>query len=232
MAVLKQSSNQSLSKPASAKLRSAYDNLAHQQKQSKNINFQKNGGGCYKVSQHQATIAILLNPPKKIRMKKLPLLVLCLMSLYFGLAHAEDQFVGPNFSGIYSCKGENNKVGEYEVVATLKLNRISSHGGFGVYDFNTETENSLVYKGQAIANGYKLALTFNLSDSRSNEYSTGIADVQKVSNTRWAYTNHYYEPDENGGNVGSEYCVMQKLVKVTKLSKKLRRSSVAMPAQG
>ena len=109
---------------------------------------------------------------------------------------------------------------------------MSSHGDFGVYDFNTETENSLVYKGQAIANGYKLALTFNLSDGRSAEYSTGIADIQKVSNTRWAYTNHYYEPDENGGDYGSEYCVMKKVVKVTKLSKKIRKSSVAPPAVG
>lgn len=164
-------------------------------------------------------------------MKKLSLIALCSISLNFGVVHAEEQFVGPNFSGVYSCKGQNNKVGEYEVIATLKLNKISSHGAFGVYDFNTETENSLVYKGQAISSGYKLALTFNLSDGRNVEYSTGIADIQKISNTRWAYTNHYYEPDENGGDYGSEYCVMQKTIRVTKLSKKLRKSSIALSPQ-
>ena len=117
------------------------------------------------------------------------------------------------------------------MVATLKLNRISSHGSFGVYDFNTETENALVYKGQAIASGYRLALTFNLSDARNAEYSTGIADIQKISSTRWAYTNHYYEPDENGGDSGSEYCVMQKPVKMVKATKKIKKLPAVVPAQ-
>jgi hypothetical protein len=168
-------------------------------------------------------------------MKNTMLFVLVLIGLNLsGLVskvEAKEQFIGPNFSGIYSCKGSNNKVGEYEVVATLKLNRISSRGGFGVYDFNTETENSLVYKGHAIANGYKLALTFNLSDGRTAEYSTGIADIQKISSTRWAYTNHYYEPDENGGDYGSEHCVMQKPTKMAKVSKKLKKLPAVVPAQ-
>jgi hypothetical protein len=168
-------------------------------------------------------------------MKNTILFVLVLIGLNLsGLVskvEAKEQFIGPNFSGIYSCKGSNNKVGEYEVVATLKLNRISSRGGFGVYDFNTETENSLVYKGHAIANGYKLALTFNLSDGRTAEYSTGIADIQKISSTRWAYTNHYYEPDENGGDYGSEHCVMQKPTKTAKVSKKLKKLPAVVPAQ-
>ncbi len=144
---------------------------------------------------------------------------------------AKEQFTGPNFSGVYSCKGSNNKVGEYEVVATLKLNRISSQGSFSVYDFNTETENALVYKGQAIANTYKLALTFRLSDGRNAEYSTGIADIQRISSTRWAYTNHYYEPDENGGDYGSEYCVMEKPLKMSKQTKKIKKLPAIVPAQ-
>jgi hypothetical protein len=165
-------------------------------------------------------------------MKKSLLSALVLVGLNFvSNVEAKDQYVGPNFSGIYSCKGTNNKVGEYEVVATLKLNRISSHGSFGVYDFNTETENALVYKGQAIASGYRLALTFNLSDARNADYSTGIADIQKISSTRWAYTNHYYEPDENGGDSGSEYCVMQKPVKMVKATKKIKKLPAVVPAQ-
>jgi len=117
------------------------------------------------------------------------------------------------------------------VVATLKLNRISSQGSFSVYDFNTETENALVYKGQAIANTYKLALTFRLSDGRNAEYSTGIADIQRISSTRWAYTNHYYEPDENGGDYGSEYCVMEKPLKMSKQTKKIKKLPAIVPAQ-
>ena len=164
-------------------------------------------------------------------MKKLCLVVLLSIGFDLSVAEAKEQFVGPNFSGVYSCKGTNNKVGEYEVVATLKLNRTSSHGAFGVYDFHTETENSSVYKGQAIANGYKLAMTFNLSDGRNAEYSTGIADIQKISSTRWAYTNHYYEPDENGGDYGSEYCVMKKPVKAVKPTNKIKKLPAVVPAQ-
>jgi len=165
-------------------------------------------------------------------MKKSFLLALVSLGLNF-ISHVEakEQYIGPNFSGVYACKGVNNKVGEYEVVATLKLNRISSHGSFAVYDFNTETENALVYKGQAIASDNKLALTFNLSDGRSAEYSTGIADIQKISNTRWAYTNHYYEPDESGGDYGSEHCVMQKPVKKIKMTKKVKKLTSVVPAQ-
>jgi len=129
-------------------------------------------------------------------------------------------FEGPNFSGIYSCKGSNSKVGEYEILATLKLNRAKSHDNFGIYDFTTETENDIVYKGQAIANGYKMALTFNLSNVHATEFSTGIADVSRVSSKRWAYTNNYYEPDEAGGDFGKEYCLMQKQVAISKKAKK------------
>ena len=165
-------------------------------------------------------------------MKKLYLVVLLSIGLSFSIAEAKEQFTGPNFSGVYLCKGSNNKVGEYEVTATLKLNRISSHGSFGVYDFSTETENSLVYKGQAIAKGYKLAMTFNLTDGRNAEYSTGLADVQQISSTRWAYTNNYYEPDENGGDYGSENCVMKKPVKAVKLTNKVKKLPAVVPAQG
>lgn len=163
-------------------------------------------------------------------MKKLFLVTLFLLSAHLSNVQAKEAFAGPNFSGVYACKGQNSKVGEYEVVATLKLNKAASHGEFGVYDFNTATENALVYRGQAIARGYEMAMTFNLTDGRTGDYSTGIASVQKISNTRWAYKNHYYEPDENGGDSGSEYCVMQKVVKTAKLPKKIKKPTVSSPS--
>lgn len=150
-------------------------------------------------------------------MKKLFLLLLVIASAaLFNSADAKPIFTGADYSGVYACKGSNSKVGDYEVQATLKLNRAISQGAYGVYDFNTETENSLVYRGQAIANGYKLALTFNLVDGLKAEFSTGIADVKRMSSTRWAYTNHYYEPNGSGGDYGTEYCVMKKPVKAAK----------------
>ncbi|MDP1767050.1 MAG: hypothetical protein Q8K83_09145 [Methylotenera sp.] len=153
-------------------------------------------------------------------MKKLFLLLLVTASTALvNSVEAKPIFTGADYSGVYACKGSNNKVGGYEVLATLKLNRSSSQGRFGVYDFNTETENALVYKGQAIADGVKLALTFNLSDGLTAEFSTGIADIKRISSSRWAYTNHYYEPDGSGGDYGTEYCVMKKPVKVVKKAK-------------
>jgi hypothetical protein len=126
-------------------------------------------------------------------------------------SHAEELpvFNGINFSGEYVCTGKNESVGDYEVFVTLKLNYMNSHGNFGVYDFNTETTNKVIYFGHAIANGYRLATTFKLSNSRNVEYSSGIGVFKKVGKKLWAFNNTYYEPDDTGGNFGSENCAMK-----------------------
>jgi hypothetical protein len=129
---------------------------------------------------------------------------------FVSIAFAAPKFTGDNYSGEYMCKGKNREIGDYEVYVTLKLNRISSYGKFGVYDFNTETENNVVYFGQAVANGNRMALTFKLSDARHVEFSTGIGEFKAIGKRRWAFQNSYYEPDDNGGNNGVEYCAMKK----------------------
>lgn len=139
-------------------------------------------------------------------------------------AFAAPKFTGQNYSGEYVCKGSNDVVGEYEVFVTLKLNRISSYGNFGVYDFNTETENNVVYFGQAVANGNRMALTFKLSEARHAEYSTGIGEFKAIGKRRWAFQNSYYEPDDSGGNYGTEYCAMKKPVMVTKSATKVKNT--------
>jgi hypothetical protein len=154
-------------------------------------------------------------------MKKL--FLLSFLFVCIGVAQADQEFVGDNFSGVYVCKGSNNKVGDYEVMATLKLNRHSSHDSFGAYDLKAETENALVYKGQAIAQGNKLALTFNFSDGRSPDFTTGIATIAPISATRWAYSNHYYEPDGAAGVFGSERCVMKKPLKLAAKKKVFKK---------
>ncbi len=130
------------------------------------------------------------------------------------VAYANPIFKGENYSGEYVCKGKNETVGEYEVFVTLKLNRISSYGKFGVYDFSTETVNNVIYFGQAVANGNRLALTFKLSDAKHAEFSTGIGEFKAIGKRRWAFQNSYYEPDDNGGNYGNEYCAMKKPIAV------------------
>lgn len=122
---------------------------------------------------------------------------------------AKPSFQGPNYSGMYFCKGSNVTVGDYEVFVTLKLNKINSHGKFGVYDLITETENNVSYLGQAITTGNKLAVTFKLSNAHQADYSTGLGEFKKANKSNWVFVNNYYEPDDNGGNYGHEVCTMQ-----------------------
>jgi hypothetical protein len=138
---------------------------------------------------------------------------------------AKPSFQGNNYSGLYTCTGSNISVGDYEVLVTLKLNKLNSHGKFGVYDLITATENNVAYQGQAITTGTKLALTFKLSDANQADYSTGLGEFKKLNKGRWQFINDYYEPDDTGGNYGHEVCTMKnapaKLAKKNKPSKKL-----------
>jgi hypothetical protein len=124
-------------------------------------------------------------------------------------ANAAPVFKGTNYSGEYLCKGKNDAVGDYEVIVTLKLNTLNSNAKFGVYDFNTETVNSVIYYGQAVADGNRLALSFKLSKAPNAEYSTGIGEFKKLKGRRWGFSHQYYEPDNSGGNYGTEFCAMQ-----------------------
>jgi len=156
----------------------------------------------------------------------------CLLLLLSSFANAAvANFNGANYSGVYACKGTNNKVGDYELQAKLEINLISSHDEFGVYDFVTETENSTIYHGQAIASGGRMALTFDIVDGRNAEFSTGLATIKYLGHNIWAYQNNYYEPDASGGTYGSEYCVKHKAQIAKKPKKRLQRHAGAIDAQ-
>lgn len=135
-----------------------------------------------------------------------------------GLAQARPAFTGENYSGVYSCRGVNEQVGNYEVTVTLKLNRASSYGTFGAYHYEVETVNSVVYSGQVAADGNRLAIGFHFPEGHSTEYSTGIAIMKKNAQGRWSFRKLYYEPDDSGGNYGSEYCVINKNKEPKKLA--------------
>jgi hypothetical protein len=162
---------------------------------------------------------------KNCNMRKL---VTGLVLSYFTLSHyayAAPAFKGINYSGEYLCKGTNEAIGEYEVVVTLKLNSLNSKGKFGVYDFNTETVNSVIYFGQAVADGNRLSLTFKLSKAPNAEYSTGIGEFKKLKGQRWGFSHQYYEPDNSGGNYGTEFCAMQKTFSATAKTKKIPKKT-------
>lgn len=141
-------------------------------------------------------------------MKKLVLTVA--MMVMAGAAQAKTVFTGINYSGVYQCKGANEQIGDYDVTVTLKLNRASSYGKVGAYQYQTETVNSTVYTGQAIANGNQIAIGFDFSDKRNSEHSIGLATMKKTTGNLWSFHKVYYEPDDNGGNYGTENCVIDR----------------------
>lgn len=124
-------------------------------------------------------------------------------------AYAMPPFVGDDFSGEYVCKGKNDSVGEYEILVKLRLNKVTSHDIYGVYDFNTETNNQAIYTGQIMAKGRNFAMTFKLLSASTYDFSTGMGEFKKTEANRWSFRNTYYEPDGNGGNFGSDNCVMK-----------------------
>jgi hypothetical protein len=125
-------------------------------------------------------------------------------------AHAAPKaaFKGQNYSGVYDCKGSNDKVGDYEVTISLKINRVSSHGQYGAYTYEMTTVNGVTYVGQAIADRNQMALSFPLKSGLNVDHSIGIARIVKNKQGRWSFRKHYYEEDNSGGNYGSEYCVL------------------------
>ena len=133
------------------------------------------------------------------------------------------KFTGTDYSGVYSCVGSNAKIGNYELLVTFVINKSHSHGKLGRYDLTIETENSITYAGQAIADGIDMALTIEIVDGNAVIFSTGIARFKQLKNKRFSYINHYYESNQitntgetkaepkNTGNYGSESCVKQKV---------------------
>jgi hypothetical protein len=132
-----------------------------------------------------------------------------LLSILSPSAYAMPPFIGDDYSGEYLCKGRNDSVGDYQVLVKLKLNKVTSHDIYGVYDFNTETNNQAVYSGQIMAKGRKFAMTFKLLNASTYDFSTGMGDFKKTEHNTWSFYSTYYEPDGNGGNFGNDYCVIK-----------------------
>lgn len=131
---------------------------------------------------------------------------------------APKKFTGTDYSGVYSCKGSNVKIGNYELIANFVINKSNSRGNIGSYDLTIETENSTTYSGQAIANGNNMAITIKIIDGSNQAYSTGVANLKQFKPKRYSYIHHYYESNQttnssetnSTGNYGSESCVMRK----------------------
>lgn len=148
--------------------------------------------------------------------------LLCTTSALAVSKPAAAKFTGTDYSGVYSCAGNNAKIGSYNLLITFELNKAYSHRNLGRYDLTIETENSTTYGGQAIVNGSDMALTIEIVDGNAVIFSTGIARFKQAKNKHFSYINHYYESNQiantgetkaepkNTGNYGTENCVMQK----------------------
>lgn len=124
-------------------------------------------------------------------------------------AYAKSVTPTVNYNGVYACSGKNELVGEYEVSVTLKFKRFDDVTKLGTYDYTTETENGVTYRGQAITSGTRMSMTYKLVDGHNTEFSTGLSEFKKNPKGKWTFKNLYYESDDTGGNYGEESCVFR-----------------------
>lgn len=136
--------------------------------------------------------------------------------LFTTTAHANTSNAEKTYSGAYTCKGNNNKVGDYGFSVTLKLNKSNSHDEISVYDLLGETENSTMYSGNAVAIANKMALAFRVSDHKENIFGSGFAVFKLSPEKLWTFTTHYYEPNETGGVSGTDVCTQLATVSAKK----------------
>ncbi|NLY27256.1 MAG: hypothetical protein GX049_06865 [Alcaligenaceae bacterium] len=123
-----------------------------------------------------------------------------------GVAHANPNFSGPNFSGEYSCEGDDSHDGKYTAKITLQLIPEHSIDDNGAYSFKLESAGYGVYTGFAAAQGTTAAIYFANTDPSTKDYGTGVATFNKNSQDKWAFKKYYYEPEYKGGNYGFETC--------------------------
>jgi len=120
-----------------------------------------------------------------------------------GLAQAAD------FSGVYTCKGQDAHEGAYTAKATLKRVPAHSAGAHVAYDFRLDVDGFGSYPGHAVAKGLNAAIYFANTDPATQDFGTGLAQFKKNRKGQWTFTKFYYEPAYKGGSHGTEVCVKQ-----------------------
>lgn len=140
-------------------------------------------------------------------MKKMAVMIALLAAS--GFASAKPAFTGPDYSGVYQCKGMDAHEGEYTGTVTMKQVADQSVGHHGAYTFKLEVPGFGAYLGHAVSEGDKLAIHFALQDQSTKDYGTGIATIRKGKNGKWTFSKFYYEPEYKGGNTGSEECTQK-----------------------
>lgn len=138
-------------------------------------------------------------------MKPFPYLLLLTLSF----STQAETLNAPDFSGVYSCVGDDAHEGKYSGTVTMKLRPEYSKASYASYDFKLEVPEYGTYLGHAAANGYHVAMHFALQDQSTKDYGTGIAEMKKNPKGKWSFHKFYFEPEFKGGNTGLEDCVLQ-----------------------
>ena len=127
-------------------------------------------------------------------------------------AHAEKTLPKPaqpytDFSGVYTCTGDDAHEGKYSGTVTMKLKPEHSKGPYASYGFKLEVPGYGTYLGHAAANGNVAAMHFALTDQSTKDYGTGIAQFKMDKQGKLHFHKFYFEPEFKGGNTGLEDCV-------------------------
>lgn len=116
------------------------------------------------------------------------------------------KFSAPNFSGVYSCTGNDASEGAYTATVRLDLDYRHSQSNFGAYRFVLEVPGYGTYPGHAASEGQVMAIHFANTDPSTKDYGTGIAKFKKNNKGKWGFRKYYFEPEFKGGNFGFETC--------------------------
>lgn len=139
---------------------------------------------------------------------KTMLTLLCLIAP-LNIAFAKPAYTGPNFSGVYTCQGDDAHEGQYSATVTLTFIPAQSVANHGAYTFKLVVPDYGVYLGHAATEDNTAAIYFALSDPTTQDFGTGIAQFKKNSADKWTFNKFYYEPEFKGGNYGFEVCTQQ-----------------------
>ena len=140
-------------------------------------------------------------------MRVYSLLLLAFTALYQSQAIADTHFTGQDFSGVYTCTGDDAHEGKYTGTVTMTIKLGYSKGSYSSYDFKLEVPGYGTYLGHAAANGNVAAMHFGLTDNTTKDYGTGVAKFTRNKQGKLSFHKFYYEPEFKGGNTGLEDCV-------------------------
>lgn len=115
----------------------------------------------------------------------------------------------PDFSGVYTCTGQDAHEGPYEAQAELRRVPEHSVGRDVAYRFELKVPGFGTYPGHAVARGLTAAIYFALTDPTPRDFGTGLARFSRDAKGHWQFDKFYYEPEFKGGNHGNEHCVQQ-----------------------